>query len=42
MAANPDFDTRTYGYKNLSALVSSLKRFEILKDGQTLSVRQVD
>ncbi|MGI9355612.1 MAG: NYN domain-containing protein, partial [Rhizobiaceae bacterium] len=42
MAANPDFDTRTYGYKNLSALVSSLNRFEIRKDGQTVSVRQVD
>ncbi len=41
MAANSDFDTRTYGYKNLSALVRSLDRFEIRKDGQTLFVRKV-
>ncbi len=41
MAANSDFDTRTYGYKNLSALVRSLNQFEIRKDGQTLYVRQV-
>ena len=41
MAANSDFDTRTYGYKKLSDLVGSLNRFEIRKVGQTLSVRLV-
>ncbi|CTQ56171.1 NYN domain protein [Roseibium album] len=41
VAANSDFDTRTYGYKNLSELVRNLKRFEIRKTGQILSVRRV-
>jgi len=41
MAANSDFDTRTYGYKKLSALVGSLNGFEIRKIEQILSVRQV-
>lgn len=41
MAANSDFDTRTYGYKKLSDLVGSLKRFEMQRIGQTLCVRLV-
>ncbi len=42
-AANPDFDTRTYGKKKLSDLVQSLKVFET-KRGATnqLLVRRVD
>lgn len=41
MAANSDFDTRTYGYRKLSDLVGNLNRFEIRKVGTILSVRQV-
>lgn len=41
MAANSDFDTRTYGFKKLSDLVGSLNRFEIRKVGKVLSVRQI-
>nr|WP_306264950.1 NYN domain-containing protein [Pararhizobium sp. IMCC3301] len=41
MAANSDFDTRTYGYRKLSDLIGSLNRFEIRKIGQVLSVRHV-
>jgi predicted nuclease of predicted toxin-antitoxin system len=41
MAANSDFDPRTYGYKNLSELVRNLKRFEIREIGKILSVRRV-
>ena len=41
MAANSDFDTRTYGFKKLSDLVGNLSRFEIRKVGKVLSVRQV-
>ncbi|AML52858.1 NYN domain-containing protein [Falsihalocynthiibacter arcticus] len=41
MAANSDFDTRTYGYKKLSELVGNLNQFEIRKIGTTLSVRYV-
>jgi uncharacterized LabA/DUF88 family protein len=41
MAANSDFDTRTYGYKKLSELVKNLDRFELRKVGQFLSVRQL-
>ncbi len=41
MAANSDFDTRTYGYKKLSELVGNLGQFEIRKIGTTLSIRQV-
>ncbi|MEP1612769.1 MAG: OST-HTH/LOTUS domain-containing protein [Roseobacter sp.] len=39
MAANSDFDTRTYGYKILCDFVDNLKQFEIRKIGTVLSVR---
>jgi len=42
-AANPDFDTRSYGKKKLSDLVKELKRFETkVGDGNQLFVRRVD
>jgi hypothetical protein len=28
---NPSFDTRTYGFKNLSLLFSSLKEYKVIK-----------
>lgn len=40
VAAHPDFDTRTYGHKKLSDLVSSLKQFELRRgQGKPVSVR---
>lgn len=42
MAANSDFDTRSYGHKKLSDLVRSLNRFETRKDGTQLFVRRLD
>lgn len=41
-AANPDFDTRTYGKRKLSDLVADLKRFETKREGHHLYVRRVD
>ncbi len=42
-AANPDFDTRTYGRKKLSDLVQDLKVFETMRgDGNQLLVRRID
>ncbi|TCO73533.1 NYN domain-containing protein [Rhodovulum euryhalinum] len=41
-ADNPDFDTRSYGKRKLSDLVSELKRFETRKVGNQLQVRRVD
>lgn len=42
-AANPDFDTRSYGKKKLSDLVKELKRFETkIGEGNQLLVRRVD
>ena len=41
MAANSDFDTRTYGFKKLSDLVNNLSQFELQKTGNALSVRHV-
>lgn len=42
-AANPDFDTRTYGRKKLSDLVQDLKVFETKRgDGNQLLVRRID
>lgn len=41
-AENPDFDTRTYGRRKLSDLVSELKRFETRRIGNQLYVRRVD
>ena len=39
IAANPDFDPRTYGCKKLSELVKKLHTFELQTIGKTLSVR---
>ncbi len=41
-AANPDFDTRTYGKRKLSDLIGELKRFETKREGHHLYVRRVD
>ncbi len=42
-AANPDFDTRSYGKKKLSDLIRELKRFETkVGEGNQLLVRRVD
>jgi len=42
-AANPDFDTRTFGRKKLSDLVQDLKVFETKRgDGNQLLVRRID
>ncbi len=38
----PDFDTRTYGKRKLSDLVTDLKRFETKKVGNQLLLRRVD
>ncbi|MEL6620465.1 MAG: NYN domain-containing protein [Pseudomonadota bacterium] len=37
--AHPDFDTRSYGFSKLSALVRSLKGIETRKDGNHLFIR---
>ncbi|WP_308916094.1 NYN domain-containing protein [Jannaschia sp. LMIT008] len=42
MAEAPDFDTRTYGKRKLSELVSDIKRLETRKDGAQLMVRRRD
>ena len=42
-AADPDFDTRSYGHKKLSGLVTSLKIFETRRDGgNQLQIRRID
>lgn len=41
-AANPEFDTRSYGKAKLSDLVRELKRFETRREGNQLLVRRVD
>lgn len=42
-AANPDFDTRTYGKRKLSDLVESLKMLEVERgQGNQLLVRRLD
>lgn len=42
-AANPDFDTRTYGKRKLSDLVESLKMLEVKRgQGNQLLVRRLD
>lgn len=41
-ADNPDFDTRTYGYSKLSALVEDMKRLETKRTGNQLLVRRLD
>ncbi|MBP0483166.1 NYN domain-containing protein [Sagittula salina] len=41
-AANPDFDTRTYGKRKLSDLVKVLKVFETRTEASQLMVRRVD
>jgi hypothetical protein len=43
VAANPDFDTRTYGAKKLSDLLAGLKLFEMKKgSGNQYLVRRID
>ena len=43
MAANPDFDTRSYGQRKLSDLVAKLKVFETRKGpGNQLMLRRID
>jgi hypothetical protein len=42
-AANPDFDTRTYGKRKLSDLVESLKTLEVKRGpGRQILVRRLD
>ena len=42
-AANPDFDTRSYGKRKLSDLIETLKLFETRRgDGNQLQVRRID
>lgn len=41
-AANPDFDTRTYGKRKLSDLVAAIKVLETRREGNQLMVRRVD
>ena len=41
-AANPDFDTRSYGHRKLSDLVAAIKVLETRRDGNHLYVRRVD
>lgn len=42
-AANPDFDTRSYGKRKLSDLIADLKMFETRRgDGNQLVVRRLD
>lgn len=40
MAANSDFDVRTYGYKKLNELVNNLSQFKLKKAGPTLMVKK--
>ena len=43
VAAQPDFDTRTYGRKKLSDLVRDLKIFEVRRGaGNQLEIRRID
>ena len=42
-AANPDFDTRTYGKRKLSDLIESIKALEVRRDqGRQIQVRRLD
>ncbi len=38
----PDFDSRTYGFRKLSDLISALKGFETRKSGNQIQVRRLD
>ena len=43
MAAAPDFDTRSYGKRKLSELISTLKTFETKRgEGNQILVRRID
>ncbi|WP_371225706.1 NYN domain-containing protein [Roseovarius sp. 2305UL8-3] len=42
VAANLDFDTRTYGKRKLSDLVSAIKVFQTRREGNQLMVRRID
>ncbi len=41
-AAHPDFDTRTYGCRKLSDLVTQLKQFEMRRKGNAIELRRLD
>ncbi len=41
-AANPDFDTRSYGHKKLSDLIAAMKVLETRREGNQLMVRRMD
>jgi len=41
VAANPDFDTRTYGMKKLSDLIDEIEVFETRREGNQPMVRRV-
>ena len=41
-AANPDFDTRSYGHRKLSDLVAAIPVLETRREGNHLYVRRVD
>jgi hypothetical protein len=41
-AEYPDFDTRTYGKRKLSDLITELKRFQTKREGNQLFVRRAD
>ena len=41
-AANPDFDTRSYGHKKLSDLIAAIKVLETRREGNQLMVRRMD
>ena len=41
-AANPDFDTRSYGHKKLSDLIAAIKVLETRREGTQLMARRVD
>ncbi|MEI4261047.1 NYN domain-containing protein [Roseovarius sp. D0-M9] len=40
--ANPDFDTRSYGHKKLSDLITAIKVLETRREGNQLMVRRMD
>ncbi|MCD7838494.1 MAG: OST-HTH/LOTUS domain-containing protein, partial [Clostridiales bacterium] len=37
----PDFDSRNYGFKKLSSMIQSIPRFEVLKQGTTTYIRDL-
>lgn len=41
-AAHPDFDTRSFGFRKLSDLVTKLSAFELRRRGNDIEVRRLD